>query len=78
MDPAKSAECIAWARNTYQAMEPYMASGRYVNYLGEDEGTDATAAAYGENVARLREVKTKYDPENVFRLNQNIAPMAVS
>jgi FAD/FMN-containing dehydrogenase len=78
MDPAQSAECIAWARNTYQAMEPYMASGRYVNYLGEDEGTDATAAAYGENVARLREVKTKYDPENVFRLNQNIAPMAVS
>jgi FAD/FMN-containing dehydrogenase len=55
-------------------MRPFMASGRYVNYLGGDEAEDAVAAAYGPNYARLRAVKRRYDPENVFRMNQNILP----
>ena len=74
-DPAESAVNIAWARETYAAMQPYAASGRYVNYLGgEEEGEDPVATAYGANYARLRTVKAKYDPANLFHMNQNIKP----
>ena len=74
-DPAQSDACIAWARKTYDAMRPFMSSGRYVNYLGDDEGADdAVAASYGPNYARLRQVKKRYDPENLLRVNQNIPP----
>jgi FAD/FMN-containing dehydrogenase len=45
-----------------------------VNYLGEDEGADAVKAAYGANYERLRTLKAKYDPTNLFHLNQNIQP----
>ena len=57
-------------------MSPHFASGRYVNYLNADElgQTDAVAAAFGPNATRLREVKRKDDPDNVFHLNQNIRP----
>ena len=74
LDPAQSDECIAWAKRAYDAMRPFMAGGRYVNYLGDDELSDGVAAAYGPNLARLREIKEKYDPTNVFQLNQNIRP----
>ena len=57
-------------------MRPFLAAGRYVNYLDQDETADAAAAAYGPNYLRLRELKTKYDPDNVFHMNQNIRPMA--
>jgi FAD/FMN-containing dehydrogenase len=73
-DPSQTAESIAWARSTYDAMRPFMAEGRYVNYLGDDEGAAPGPAAYGPNYPRLRDVKKKYDPDNVFRLNQNIMP----
>lgn len=72
MDPAATDQCIAWARDTYAAMGPFVASRRYVNYLGDDEEGDAVAAAYGPNYPRLRELKAKYDPENFFHMNQNI------
>ena len=75
LDPAENARCIAWARESYDAMKPFMAKGRYVNYLGDDEATDQVAAAYGPNYARLSEIKRKYDPGNVFHLNQNIRPL---
>ena len=75
LDPAENARCIAWARASYDAMKPFMAKGRYVNYLGDDEATDQVAAAYGPNYARLSEIKRKYDPGNVFHLNQNIRPL---
>jgi FAD/FMN-containing dehydrogenase len=75
-DHADSERCIAWARQSYAAMQPFVASGRYVNYLDEDEPGDPTAAAYGPNYQRLRELKAKYDPENVFHLNQNIRPLS--
>jgi FAD/FMN-containing dehydrogenase len=76
MDPANTDRCIAWARETYAAMEPFMASGRYVNYLDDDETGDPVAAAYGPNYRRLQELKTKYDPNNFFHMNQNIRPMS--
>ncbi len=75
LDHAENARCIAWARQSYDAMKPFMAKGRYVNYLGDDEATDQVAAAYGPNYARLSEIKRKYDPGNVFHLNQNIRPL---
>jgi hypothetical protein len=56
-------------------MQPHFAAGRYVNYLGDDEAGDPVAAAYGANYRRLQEVKTKYDPMNFFRMNQNIKPL---
>ncbi len=73
-NPADSEQNIAWARETYDAMQPHMASGRYVNYLGEDEGEDPVASAYGPNYERLRSLKNKYDPTNLFHMNQNIRP----
>jgi FAD/FMN-containing dehydrogenase len=75
MDPAADAACIGWARDTSAAVRPLGGSRRYLNYLDEDDaGEAALAAAYGPNIGRLREVKRTYDPGNVFRHNQNIAP----
>lgn len=76
MDARLTDRCIAWARETYAAMKPFVAAGRYVNYLDDDEPGDPVSAAYGPNYPRLREVKRKYDPKNLFRMNQNIRPMA--
>ncbi len=73
-DPAMTDRCIAWTRDTYAQMEPFAAAGRYVNYLGDEEGVDPVPAAYGPNYRRLRELKNRYDPKNFFRMNQNIRP----
>ena len=75
-DPATTEACIAWARQTYDEMQPFVGPGRYVNYLGDDEAGDPMPAAYGPNYRRLQEVKTKYDPNNFFHLNQNIRPLS--
>ena len=64
--------CIAWARDTAAALEPY-ARGVYVNYE-PDIGKEGVRTAYGDRYDRLRSLKLRYDPQNVFRLNQNIAP----
>jgi len=76
MDPAATDVNVKWARDTYTAMSPHFASGRYANYLNADEvgQADAVSAAFGPNATRLREVKRKYDPDNVFHLNQNVRP----
>jgi FAD/FMN-containing dehydrogenase len=74
MDPAISDRCIAWARQTYADMAPFFASTRYVNYLDDDDVGDPVAAAYGPNYRRLQQLKTKYDPDNFFHMNQNIRP----
>ncbi|SEV89016.1 FAD-binding oxidoreductase [Natrinema salifodinae] len=71
-DPAMDDECIAWAREFYDAMAPYATGGVYVNFISEREGEENLA--YGENYDRLVELKTEYDPENLFRMNQNIEP----
>ncbi len=65
---------IEWAKSFWQAMQPYSTQSVYVNYLS-DEGDERVRAAYGgKHFARLVELKRKYDPENVFRNNQNIRP----
>jgi FAD/FMN-containing dehydrogenase len=64
---------VRWARDLWRAMLPFSTGGVYVNNLGE-EGEDRVQAAYGENYPRLLALKTKYDPTNFFRLNQNIKP----
>ena len=74
LNPDENGQNIAWARQSYDLMRPCFAPGRYVNYLGDDDGEDAVAAAYGPNYPRLRTLKAKYDPTNLFHLNQNIRP----
>jgi FAD/FMN-containing dehydrogenase len=71
-DDADSDENIAWTRETFGALLPHFGTGRWLNYLGDDEADHAVRAAYGPNYERLREVKRRYDPENVFHLNHNI------
>jgi FAD/FMN-containing dehydrogenase len=76
-DPAETDANVAWTRRTFDRLRPYLADGRYVNYLDDDEaklGSDPVRAAYGPNYDRLVEVKTKYDPRNLFHLNYNIPP----
>jgi FAD/FMN-containing dehydrogenase len=73
IDPAQTDVCIAWARETFEALKPYMADRSYTNYLSADDH-DRVAQAYGPNLGRLVELKRRYDPDNLFRLNQNIDP----
>jgi FAD/FMN-containing dehydrogenase len=75
MEPGDTDRCIAWTRETFEAMQPF-AVGRYVNYLGDDEASDAVAGVYGPNYRRLQDLKKRYDPKNFFRMNQNIRPRA--
>ena len=73
-DPAEDEANIGWTRESFAALEPFMRGSVYVNYLG-NEGEDRVRAAYGpEKHARLVELKNRYDPGNLFRLNQNIRP----
>jgi FAD/FMN-containing dehydrogenase len=72
-DPALAEKCISWARALSARLEPFGASDSYVNYLA-DESAAAVRASYGVNYQRLSQLKKKYDPENFFRSNQNIAP----
>ena len=65
---------IEWARAAWRDMRRFSTGGTYVNFLTEEEGGDRIKAAYGKNHARLVEIKTKWDPTNLFRLNKNIAP----
>ena len=73
-DPADTEKNIAWSRQTLSAAQPFLEESAYVNYLGEEESPARVRAAYGGNYERLATVKAKYDPDNFFRLNQNIAP----
>jgi FAD/FMN-containing dehydrogenase len=71
--PAESEQNIQWTDEYWRAMQPFASDGVYVNYLGE-EGEDRVKAAYGRNYERLVALKTKFDPGNVFRCNQNVRP----
>jgi FAD/FMN-containing dehydrogenase len=72
-DPANNERMIQWATDYWRALHPHSLGGGYVNMI-MDEGPERVKAAYGENYARLVEVKARYDPHNLFRVNQNIAP----
>ncbi|WP_306915699.1 FAD-binding oxidoreductase [Arthrobacter sp. V4I6] len=76
-DTADSDRNIAWTRRCFEAMSPYLQAAVYVNNLGGTE-QERVRAAYGVNYDRLASVKARYDPENVFRLNHNIAPAAAT
>jgi hypothetical protein len=80
-DPAETAQCVRWARECWDAMQPFTTSSVYVNYLGQeaDEGAARLQAAYGpEKYQRLVALKNTYDPTNLFCLNQNIKPTSTA
>jgi len=76
-DPANRDVITAWARAYYDALHPYGAGGAYVNFMME-EGDERIRATYRGNYERLAAIKAKYDPENFFRVNQNIKPAAAA
>lgn len=65
---------VEWARKAWRDIRQFSTGGTYVNFLTEEEGDDRIHAAYGKNYERLVEVKTNWDPENMFRMNKNIEP----
>ncbi len=72
-DPDMDDEVVSWAREFHEAMAPYATGGEYVNNQTDDD-SERVRAAYGDNYDRLVSVKNEWDPENLFRLNQNIEP----
>lgn len=73
-DPGNNERMIKWAKEYWQAMHPFSAGGAYVNMM-MDEGEERVKAAYRDNYPRLANIKAKYDPHNLFRVNQNIKPV---
>jgi len=73
-DPANAAEISQWAKDYWAELHPTSSGGAYVNFLMDDEGQDRVRAAYRGNYDRLAQVKARYDPDNVFHVNQNIQP----
>jgi FAD/FMN-containing dehydrogenase len=74
-DPANAPKLRKWAIEHWEALHPYSAGGAYVNFM-MDEGQARVRATYGGNYERLAQIKARYDPDNVFRVNQNIQPRA--
>ena len=72
-DPANNERMVAWAKAYSEALHPYSSGGAYINMI-MDEGQERVKAAYRDNYQRLVEIKNKYDPTNLFRVNQNIKP----
>ncbi len=72
-DPANNDKISAWAKDYWSALHPHSAGGAYVNFMME-EGEDRIKATYGDNYEKLAAIKAKYDPNNLFRVNQNIKP----
>ena len=72
-DPAKAEKITKWCKDYYNALHPYSSGGAYVNFM-MDEGVDRIRASYGDHYDRLAAIKAKYDPKNLFRVNQNIKP----
>jgi hypothetical protein len=72
---AQTAEALkTWARAYWHAIHPFNLEGAYVNFMMDDEADGRVQAAYGSNYSRLTSIKSRYDPDNVFCLNQNIRP----
>lgn len=74
-EPDMDQACVTWARNVFEATAPHAAGTAYINFMPEDE-VDRVQAVYGGNYQRLVEVKRRYDPQNLFRMNQNVKPAA--
>jgi FAD/FMN-containing dehydrogenase len=73
-DPANKDKIVSWTKSYYDAVHPFSAGGAYVNFLMGDEGEERVKKTYGGNYERLVAIKKKYDPDNFFRVNQNIKP----
>ena len=67
--------CIDWAKKLFEAVAPFAIGTAYVNFMPGDEG-ERVEKAYGASFRRLAEIKRRYDPSNLFRMNQNIRPAA--
>ncbi len=76
-DPANAEKLKSWARDYWEALHPHTLGGSYINFMME-EGQDRIKATYGDNYTRLQKVKAKYDPDNFFRVNQNIEPKVLA
>lgn len=74
LEPSESDKNVAWTRETFNVMEQFMRDASYVNYLGDDETADRIQGAYGDNYDRLQKLKSHYDSDNIFHMNQNILP----
>jgi len=72
-DPASNERLVQWAKDYWMALHPFSAGAAYLNFIME-EGEDRIRGAYGENYARLAQIKAAYDPQNLFAVNQNIKP----
>ncbi len=72
-DPANNDRITKWAKAYWEALHPYSAGGAYINFMME-EGQSRVEATYQDNYKRLSQIKKKYDPTNLFRVNQNITP----
>ena len=72
-EPANKEQISKWAKSYWTALHPYSAGGAYINFM-MDEGEDRIRATYGKNYDRLSKIKKRYDPKNLFRVNQNIKP----
>ena len=72
--PEDDAANIQWVRDAWSDMKAFSTGGTYLNFLTEDDGADRTQAALGDALHRLSQVKTRWDPRNVFRTNRNVAP----
>ena len=73
-DKTQDWDCTAWARRLFEATAPFASGSVYVNFMPDDE-SDRVEKAYGANYHRLAEIKRRYDPDNLFRMNQNIRPI---
>jgi FAD/FMN-containing dehydrogenase len=78
-DPNNAKKISKWAKDYWSALHPHNPGGGYVNFMmGDEEGGEARLrATYGPNYDRLAQIKAKYDPDNLFRVNQNIKPARV-
>jgi FAD/FMN-containing dehydrogenase len=72
-DPANNGKISSWTKEYWSELHPYSAGGAYINFMME-EGEDRIRATYGKNYDRLAKIKKRYDPANLFRVNQNIKP----
>ncbi len=77
-EDTESKSHIARVRSAWESLRRFSAGGHYVNFETADEGAERVQAAYGENFPRLAEIKAKYDPHNLFRVNRNISPTMVA
>ncbi|MEX1014892.1 MAG: BBE domain-containing protein, partial [Candidatus Paceibacterota bacterium] len=72
-DPANAEKITSWSKAYWDALHPYSSGGAYLNFI-MDEGQERIKASYQDNYERLTKIKHKYDPDNFFRVNQNIVP----